>query len=152
MYVPAWPATQLGPPPPMPSTQLTPPAPFPVPPSPIMPPAPVAPPQYFGYPPGSGGPMPNYYPAPAQPYLISYPPVLWPPYQQYYPGPHGHVKRILKWPNPTSSLVGTHRSCTLSLLAVSWPLTADLTSSQLTASECPTQHHISLTLPCFGGN
>src|SRR5882724_2765475 len=62
-YVPAWPAAQSGPPPPMPLTQSALPALFPVPPSPVAPPAPVlpvAPPQYFSYPLGGGGPMPNY--------------------------------------------------------------------------------------------
>src|SRR5882724_2025909 len=98
-----------GPPPLRPLTQPAPLAPFPMPPSPVTPLAPpfqappaamptppvtppAAPPQYFGYPPGPWGLIPNYYPAPAQPYLISYPPGPWLPYQQYYAGQHGHVK------------------------------------------------------------
>jgi len=95
-YVSAWPAVQLGPPPLMALTQPAPLAPVLVPPAlvvPLVPPfqaPPVAPPQHFGYPPGSWGQMPNYYPAPAQPYLIGYPPGLWPPYQQYYTGHPGH--------------------------------------------------------------
>src|SRR5882724_12731153 len=98
MYVPAWSAVQLGPLPSMPSTQPTTPAPFPVPPTPVGPPAPfflvpptampmhpiappVAPPQYASYSPGRWVPMPNHYPAPAQPYPICYPLALWPSYQ-----------------------------------------------------------------------
>src|SRR5882724_9774999 len=44
--------------------------------------------------------MPNYYPTPAQPYLIGYPPGLWPPYQQYYAGPHGHSEEDSETANP----------------------------------------------------
>src|SRR5882724_2959090 len=88
MYVPAWLAAQSGPLPPMPLTQSALTTPFPVPPTPIVPP--VAPPQYFGYPLGGRGPMPNYYPAPAQLYPIGYPPGPRPPYQQNYMGPYGH--------------------------------------------------------------
>src|SRR5882724_4851971 len=76
---------------------------FPVPPAPITPPViapPAAPPQYFGYPPGSGGPMPNYYLAPAQPYMIGYPLGPFPPYQQYYAGPHGHAKEDSEMAKP----------------------------------------------------
>src|SRR5882724_6445135 len=71
-YAPVWPAAQSGPPPPMPPTQPAPPAPFPVPPAPFAPQVapPVAPQQHFGYAPGGWGPVPNYYPAPAQPYPI----------------------------------------------------------------------------------
>src|SRR5882724_7064311 len=91
MYVPAWPAVQSGPLPLMPLTKPAPPAQFPVPPAPLfqappaaMPATPVAPPavppQHFSQPLGSWGPMPNYYPAPVQLYLIGYPLVPWPPY------------------------------------------------------------------------
>jgi len=81
-YVPTWSAVQSGPLPLMPLTQAAPAA------TPVAPP--MALPQHFGYPPCSWGQMPNYYLAPAQPYLISYPPGLWPPYQQYYTGHPGH--------------------------------------------------------------
>ena len=89
IYMPTWSAMQSGPLPPMPPTQAATVA------TPVAPP--MAPPtashQHLGYPPGSWGQMPNYYPAPAQPaqpYLTSYPPGLWPPYQQYYAGPPSH--------------------------------------------------------------
>src|SRR5882724_7442438 len=82
-YVPAWPAVQSGPLLPMPPTHPAPPAlvsppapPFQAPPAPMPVPLvtpPVTPPQHFSYPPGGWGPVPNYYLAPAQPYLISYP-------------------------------------------------------------------------------
>src|SRR5882724_8358927 len=104
MYVPAWLTAQLGPLPPRPLTQPAPLAPFQVPPAPVMPPRlpfqapsaaipapPVAPPQYFSYPPSGWRTMPNYYLAPAQPYLIRYPLGPWPPYQQHYVGLHSHV-------------------------------------------------------------
>src|SRR5882724_8578787 len=91
-YIPVWPAAQSGPPPPMPPMPPAPLAPCPVPPAPVAPPVslPVAPPQNIGYAPGGWGPMPNYYPAPMQPYPIGYPPGLWPPYQQNYMGPYVH--------------------------------------------------------------
>src|SRR5882724_3857402 len=89
-YVPAWPAAQSGPPPPIPLTQPAPSAPFPAPPVPVMPQGllfqatpvapPVVPPQHFSQPLGGWGLMPNYYPAPVQLYLIGYPLVPWPPY------------------------------------------------------------------------
>ena len=44
--------------------------------------------------------MPNYYPAPAQPYPIGYPPGPWPPYQQHYAGPHGHFKEDSEMAKP----------------------------------------------------
>src|SRR5882724_10514352 len=86
IYVPTWSAAQLGPLPPMPLTQAAPAA------TPVAPPMapPMAPHQNFGYPPGSWGQMPNYYPAPAQLYPISYPLSPWQPYQQYYAGPPSH--------------------------------------------------------------
>ena len=102
-YVPIWLAVQSGPLPHMPLTQSTLPTLFPVPPTPIAPLTPVppvAPPQYFSYPPGSGGPMPNYYLAPAQPYMIGYPLGPFPPYQQYYAGPHGHAKEDSEMAKP----------------------------------------------------
>jgi len=52
--------------------------------------------------------MPNYFLAPAQPYLIGCQPTLWPPYQQYYTGKQGTFNEDSKMANPTSSLVGTH--------------------------------------------
>jgi len=63
-----------------------------VPPAPVTPQVALSavPPQHFGYAPGSWGPVPNYYLAPAQPYPIGYLPGPWPPYQQYYAGPQGH--------------------------------------------------------------
>src|SRR5882724_11436564 len=88
--MPTWSAVQLGPLPLMPPTQAAPAA------TPVAPPMeppmapPTAPHQHFGYPPGRWGQMPNYYPAPAQPYPIGYPLDPWPPYQQHYAGPQGH--------------------------------------------------------------
>ena len=101
-YTPVWPAVQSGPPPPMPPTQPAPSAPFPVPAAPVAPQValPAVPPQHFGYAPGGWGPVPNYYPAPAQLYPISYPPGPWPPYQQYYAGPQGHGEEDSKTAKP----------------------------------------------------
>src|SRR5882724_8938464 len=79
----------------MPPAQPEPPAPFPVPPMPVATPAPVtplgAPPQFFGqaYPTGGWAPMPPYFQAPVQPYLIGYPPTCWPQYLPYYAAPQG---------------------------------------------------------------
>src|SRR5882724_3425661 len=102
MYTPVWPAAQSGPPPPMPLTQPATLAPFPVPPAPVTPQVvlPAVPPPHFGYAPGGWGPMPNHYPAPAQPYPISYLPGPWPPYQQYYAGPQGHGKEDSEMAKP----------------------------------------------------
>src|SRR5882724_7982695 len=111
MYVPMWLTVQSGPLPPMPLAQPAPPALFfQAPPAPMLvppatPPAampvpPVAPLQYFGYPPGGWGLMPNYYLAPAQPYLIGYPPGPWPPYQQHYVGLHGQIKEDSEMAKP----------------------------------------------------
>jgi len=101
-YTPVWPATQLGPPPPMPPTQPANLPPFPMPPTPVAPQVvlPAVPPLHFGYAPGGWGPVPNNYPAPGQPYLISYLPGLWPPYQQYYEGPQGHGEEDSKTAKP----------------------------------------------------
>src|SRR5882724_10500548 len=100
MYVPTWLTAQSGAPPPMLQAQPAPPVPFyQVLPAP-MPAPPVAPPQHFSYPPGGWGPMPHYYQAPAQQYLISYPPGPWPPYHQYYPGLHGHVEEDYEMAKP----------------------------------------------------
>ena len=82
----------------MPQTQDAPAA------TPVAPP--MAPPQHFSYPPGSWGLMPNYYPTPAQPYLISYLLGQWPPYQQYYAGPPGHSEVDSKTAKPDKFMGG----------------------------------------------
>ena len=101
-YTPVWPATQSGPPPLMLPIQPAPMAPFPVPPTPVMllVALPAVPPQHFGYAPGGWCPMPNYYPAPVQPYLISYLPGPWPPYQKYHAGPYGHSEEDSEMAKP----------------------------------------------------
>jgi len=135
MYVPAWLTALLGPLPPMPLTQSAPPAPFPVPPTPVMPPC-QHPQSYHQrhhhstlVTPWWLGPMPNYYLAPAQPYPNSYLLGPWPPSQQYYAGLHGHIKEDSETAKPKKFTGQDPSNCTLSLLAASWLLTANLTSS-----------------------
>src|SRR5882724_5193756 len=102
----------------VPPTPVTPPmvfylvplAPMQVPPAPVVPP--MAPPTLFGqaYPPGGWAPIPNYAPAPAQPYPISYPPPQWPQYLPYNAANRALLTKILKLPHLTSSLVRTPQS------------------------------------------
>ena len=100
MYIPPWPGALSGPVPPMPQVQPAPLAPMPAPPGPVAPPA--APPHFFSqaYPPGGWAPIPNYFLAPTQPYLIGYPPTPWPPYQQYYAGQQGTFNKHSKTAKP----------------------------------------------------
>src|SRR5882724_8425620 len=152
-YTPVWPAAQSGPPPPIPQAQPAPSAPFPMPPAPVAPPfaPPAAPPQNISYAPGGWGPMPNYYPAPAQLYPIGYPPGPWPPYQQNYTGPYGHGDEDSETAKP-DKFTGRDPS-KLRLFVISCIMAFDSRPHKFaTDRQSLMQRCTSPTSPCCGGN